>query len=73
MTYFVSKSDIWNAEQLAQARKDFEKPRSVREFFSWLTRPDTNYDLVREASAVFPLNYKNISHRLNHNNQNLML
>ena len=60
MTYFVSKSDIWNAEQLAQARKDFEKPRSVREFFSWLTRPDTNYDLVREASAVFPLNYKNI-------------
>jgi hypothetical protein len=60
MTYFVSKSDIWNADQLAQARKDFEKPRSVREFFSWLTHPDTNYDLVREASAVFPLNYKNI-------------
>lgn len=60
MTRVVSTSDIWNAEQLVQARKDFEKPRSVREFFSWLTHSNTNYDLVREASAVFPLDYKNI-------------
>jgi hypothetical protein len=59
-------SDIWTKEQLLETRLDFEKPRTVREMFAWMRDENNQYDLIREASSLYPLNYSKIdAHPIN--------
>ena len=59
-------SDIWTNQQLLDTRLDFEKPRSVREMFTWMRDENNQYDLIREASSLYPLDYsKIIDHPIN--------
>lgn len=55
------KSDLWTNEQLEQARIEYLKPRTVRELINWLQEID-NYDLVNEASSLWPVDYSTLGH-----------
>jgi len=58
------KSDLWSKDQLEQARRDYSKSRTVGELAAWLREID-NYDLITEASSLWPVNYSALDHPLN--------
>lgn len=57
------KSDLWSNAQLEQARIDYLKPRTVDELVAWLQEID-HYDLITEASSLWPVDYSAIDHPL---------
>lgn len=57
-------SDLWSKSQLEQARVDYLKPRTVGELIAWSLEID-HYDLITEASSVWPVDYNAIDHPLN--------
>jgi hypothetical protein len=60
-------SDLWSKSQLEQAKIDYLKPRSVGELVKWLQEID-HYDLITEASSLWPVDYSSLDHPLNVSN-----
>jgi hypothetical protein len=60
-------SDLWSKDQLEQARLDYLKSRTVGELAAWLQEID-HYDLITEASSLWPVDYSAVDHPLNVNN-----
>ena len=60
----ITKSDLWSNTQLEQARRDYSKSRTVGELVEWLLQID-HYDLITEASSLWPVDYSALDHPLN--------
>lgn len=63
-------SDIWTEQQLLETRKEFEQPRTLQEMLTWMRDENNSYDLIREASSLYPLDYSKLDHPINLTNFN---